>query len=195
MVTPCADRQCRLHFRRLRQGRKGQLQNKLLFLDLLCCVVILKVTFSVGMIALAAHPQAACQASHQASHQQQEEGARDKAGTFRFTRRSRTPLFWRWAALDTPVYERSTLRGLLCLLHAFHCFARISMSSSARFALLCTGDNLVSRLAFGAPLSRPRQLLSALAMARRKRRCLSRRAEPQASALLDVRHSTPRRPL
>ena len=163
MVTPCADRQCRLHFRRLRQGRKGQLQNKLLFLDLLCCVVILKVTFSVGMIALAAHPQAACQASHQASHQQQEEEARDKAGTFRFTRRSRTPLFWRWAALDTPVYERSTLRGLLCLLHAF-------------------------------PLSRPRQLLSALAMARRKRRCLSRRAEPQASALLDVRHSTPRRP-
>ena len=71
------------------------------------------------MIALAAQPQAACQASRQASNQrqQEEEEARDKAGTFRFTRRSRTPLFWRWAALDTPVYERSALRGLLCLLH------------------------------------------------------------------------------
>ena len=145
--------------------------------------------------ARAATPCAACHASHQVSNQQQEEEARDTAGTFRFTRRSRTPLFWRWAALDTPVYERSTLRGLLCPLHALHCFARISMSSSARFALLCTGDNLVSRLTLGAPLSRPHQLLSALTMTRRKRRCLSRRAEPQASALLNVQHSAPRRPL
>ena len=65
-----------------------------------------------------------------------------------------------------PLHKRCAARCLLCLLHA----ARISLPRTPR-----TGDNLLTRLTFGALLlSRPRQLPRTPRMARRMRSCLSR---------------------